>query len=43
MAQEKIDYLHEIEAEGQRRMEKILEWQYQASKLLEADDKILQS
>ncbi|MEH1943741.1 MAG: glycosyltransferase family 4 protein [Nostoc sp.] len=32
-----------IGAEGRRRMEKILEWQYQAPKLLEAYDKIWQS
>ena len=32
-----------IGAEGRRRMEEILEWQYQAPKLLEAYDKIWQS
>ncbi|MFW9262191.1 glycosyltransferase WbuB [Nostoc sp. KVJ20] len=32
-----------IGAEGRRRMEEILEWKYQAPKLLEAYDKILQS
>ncbi|WP_375471491.1 glycosyltransferase family 4 protein [uncultured Nostoc sp.] len=30
-------------AEGRRRMEEILEWQYQAPKLLDAYDKVLQS
>jgi glycosyltransferase involved in cell wall biosynthesis len=32
-----------IGAEGRRRMEEILEWQYQVPKLLEAYDKIFQS
>ncbi|QMS91075.1 glycosyltransferase family 4 protein [Nostoc edaphicum CCNP1411] len=37
------EFREKIGAEGRRRMEEILEWKYQAPKLLEAYDKIWQS